>query len=97
MKKIFSIALVVIMMFCLAAEAYTPGTYTAKANGFNPAVPVEVQVTFDAEKITDIKILNHDDQPFGPQAFAKLVPEMLNKQSTEVDSMTATCQSSLKL
>ena len=77
MKKIFSIALVIVMAFCLSAHAYTPGTYTAKANGFNPSIPVEVQVTFDAEKITDIKILKHEDVPFGEQAFAKIIPDII--------------------
>lgn len=83
-----------VMLLCVGAEAYTPGTYTAKANGFNPAVPVEVQVTFDAEKITDIKILNHDDQPFGPQAFPKVIPAILEAQSTKVDGMTGATMSS---
>lgn len=97
MKRVFSIAMVMILAVCLCAEAYTPGTYTAKATGFNPTVPVEVQVTFDAEKITDIKILNHDDQPFGPQAFEKLVPAILEAQSTKVDSMTGATMSSTAL
>ena len=97
MKKLFSLALVMILAVCVCAEAYTPGTYTAKATGFNPTVPVEVQVTFDAEKITDIKILKHDDQPFGPQAFEKLVPAILEAQSTKVDSMTGATMSSTAL
>ena len=86
--------MVMVMAFCLCAEAYTPGTYTAKATGFNPAVPVEVQVTFDAEKITEIKILNHDDQPFGPQAFPKVISAILEAQSTKVDGMTGATMSS---
>ena len=94
MKKVFSLAIVMILALCLCAEAYTPGTYTAKATGFNPDVPVEVQVTFDAEKITDITILNHNDQPFGPQAFPKVIPEIIAKQSTEVDGMTGATMSS---
>lgn len=93
MKKILA-AIVLVLALCASACAYTPGTYTAKATGFNPAVPVEVQVTFDAEKITDIKILNHDDQPFGPQAFPKVIPEIIAKQSTEVDGMTGATMSS---
>ena len=94
MKKVFALAMTAVMLLCVGAEAYTPGTYTAKANGFNPAVPVEVQVTFDAEKITDIKILNHDDQPFGPQAFPKVIPAILEAQSTKVDGMTGATMSS---
>lgn len=94
MKKVFSLAIVMILALCLCAEAYTPGTYTAKATGFNPDVPVEVQVTFDAEKITEIKILNHNDQPFGPQAFPKVIPEIIAKQSTEVDGMAGATMSS---
>lgn len=94
MKKVFALALILGAVFCLSAEAYTPGTYTAKANGFNPAVPVEVQVTFDADKITDIKILNHDDQPFGPQAFPKVIPAIIEAQSTQVDGMTGATMSS---
>ena len=94
MKKILTLALVLVSVFSFSAEAYTPGTYTAKANGFNPAVPVEVQVTFDADKITDIKILNHDDQPFGPQAFPKVIPAIIEAQSTKVDGMTGATMSS---
>ena len=97
MKKVFSLALVMILAVCVCAQAYTPGTYTAKAAGFNPTVPVEVQVTFDAEKITGIKILNHDDQPFGPKAFETLVPAILEAQSTKVDSMTGATMSSTAL
>ena len=97
MKKVFSLALIMILGLCLTVEAYTPGTYTAKATGFNANVPVEVQVTFDAEKITDIKILKHDDQPFGPKAFEKLIPEILTAQSTKIDSMTGATMSSTAL
>ena len=93
MKKA-ALALVLVLAVCASAFAYTPGTYTAKATGFNPAVPVEVQVTFDAEKITSIEILNHDDQPFGPQAFPKVIPAILEAQSTKVDGMTGATMSS---
>ena len=94
MKKVFALAIVAVISLCICAEAYTPGTYTAKASGFNPAVPVEVQVTFDADKITDIKILHHDDQPFGPQAFPKVIPAIIEAQSTKVDGMTGATMSS---
>lgn len=93
MKKVFSIALVMVMAFCLCAEAYTPGTYSATANGNNGKV--EVQVTFDAEKITAIKVIKHDETPgLGDKAFELVAPRIIESQSTKVDGMAGATMSS---
>ncbi|MBQ7170275.1 MAG: flavocytochrome c [Synergistaceae bacterium] len=95
MRKVFALALVVVMSLCLCAEAYTPGTYTAKATGNNVNVPIEVSVTFDADKITDIKIVKHEETPgLGDKAFEKIIPEIQKAQSTNVDGMTGATMSS---
>ena len=95
MKKVISLALVMMMALCFCAEAYTPGTYSAKAMGNNVNVPIEVEVTFDAEKITDIKIVKHEETPgLGDKAFEKMIPEILAAQNTKVDGMTSATMSS---
>ena len=71
MKKL--LALVLVLSLSASAFAYNPGVYTSKAKGNNPDVPVEVQVTFDGDKITDIKILAHDEtKGLGDKAFEKV-------------------------
>ncbi|MBQ6972624.1 MAG: flavocytochrome c [Synergistaceae bacterium] len=95
MKKVIALAIVAVMLLCICAEAYTPGTYTAKATGNNVNVPIEVSVTFDADKITDIKIVKHEETPgLGDKAFEKVIPAILSAQSTQVDGMTGATMSS---
>ena len=95
MKKVSAIALVLVMSLCICAEAYTPGTYSAKATGNNVNVPIEVQVTFDADKITAITVTKHEETPgLGDKAFEKMIPAMLEAQSTKVDGMTGATMSS---
>lgn len=94
MKK-SALALVFVLALGLTAEAFTPGTYSAKAKGNNPNVDVEVAVTFDADKITDIKVTKHEETPgLGDKAFEKVIPAILAAQSTEVDGMTGATMSS---
>ena len=84
-----------IMALCFSAEAYTPGTYSAKATGNNVNVPIEVEVTFDADKITDVKVVRHEETPgLGDKAFEKMIPAILEAQSTKVDGMTGATMSS---
>ena len=93
MKKVFSLAVVMILAFCLCAEAYTPGTYSATANGNNGKI--EVSVTFDAEKITAIEVVQHDETPgLGTAAFEQMIPAMLSAQNTKVDGFSGATNSS---
>ena len=93
MKKL--LALVLVLTLSASAFAYNPGVYTSKAKGNNPDVPIEVQVTFDGDKITDIKILAHDEtKGLGDKAFEKVIPAILAAQNTDVDGMTGATYSS---
>ena len=53
------------------AGIYTPGTYKAEAQGFGGAVTVEM--TFDAEKITEVKIVGDGEtEGIGSNAVAEI-------------------------
>ncbi|MBQ7543320.1 MAG: flavocytochrome c [Synergistaceae bacterium] len=95
MKKVSALAAVLVLALCASAFAYTPGTYTATAKGNNANVPVEVSVTFDAEKITAIEVTKHEETPgLGDKAFELVIPRILEAQSTKVDGMTGATMSS---
>ena len=59
MKKLTAALLVFLMMVMTGAMAlaYTEGTYTATAQGNNG--PVTVSVTFSADAITDVTVVEH--------------------------------------
>jgi len=85
MKKLLSMVLVLCML-CAAipALAYTAGEYTATGAGLNG--PIEVTVTFDAEKIVDIKIGAHSETPgISDPAFAKIPEAIIAGQSLAID------------
>lgn len=85
MKKLLSLVLALCMM-CMAASAlaYTAGEYTATGAGLNG--PIEVTVTFDADKIADIKIGAHSETPgISDPAFAKVPAAIIANQSLAVD------------
>ena len=99
-KKSASLIFVLLMIFVMSsvAYAYTAGTYTAQAKGNNADVPVKVQVTFDESKITDIKVVAHEETPgLGDKAFEKMIPEILKAQKTDVDIFTGATYSSKAL
>ena len=76
MKKILSLVLCLCMLCTVVpAMAFTAGEYTATGAGMNG--DVEVIVTFDADKIVDIKFGAHAETPgLSDPAFAK-IPEMI--------------------
>ena len=61
MKKLTAALLVFLMMVMSGAMAlaYTEGTYTATAQGNNG--PVTVSVTFSADAITDVTVVEHSE------------------------------------
>ena len=66
MKKLISAILLAAMLVSLmgifaSAEAFTPGTYEATAQGFGG--PVTVTLTVDAEKATEIAIVGDGETP----------------------------------
>ncbi len=66
--------------------AYTPGTYSAQAQGFGGAV--EVTMTFDAAGITDVKIVGDKETAgIGGKAVEDMPAQILEAQSAEVDGV----------
>ena len=85
MKKILSLVLCLCMLCTVVpAMAFTAGEYTATGAGMNG--DVEVIVTFDADKIVDIKFGAHAETPgLSDPAFAKLPEMIIAGQTLAVD------------
>ncbi len=79
-----------------APLAFTPGTYTATADGYNG--PTEVSVTFDESAITGIEIVSTvETDHVGTPAFDILIPEIIEANGTGVDSVSGATFSSRAL
>ncbi|BES65211.1 urocanate reductase [Gottschalkiaceae bacterium SANA] len=105
MKRIFALALALMMVFslaaCSASEAtaepakgiYQAGVYpvTARGNGGD----IEIEVTFSETEITDIKIVSQNEtQGLSDEVFEKMPTAILEAQSTEVESVSGASVSS---
>ena len=89
MKKFLALALVLCMLMPAAglAQAYTPGTYEAEAQGFASAVKVSVVITETG--IADVTIdASGETASIGGAAAEPLKAAILEKQSAEVDAVT---------
>jgi len=76
--------------------AFTPGTYTGTADGYNG--PVEVSVTFDETSVTDIEITESaETEHVGTPAFDIMIPEIIEANGTGVDSVSGATFSSRAL
>ena len=77
-----------------ASGAYKDGEYLGKASAYNGNV--EVKVTISGGKITAIDIVKtKDDEEYFFDAQKKVIPEILEKQSTDVDTVagaTTSCE-----
>ena len=70
-----------------AALAFTAGTYTATAKGYNG--PVEVSVTFTDSAIASIEVTAHKETAHvGDVAFAPMIADMLAANGTGVDGVS---------
>lgn len=97
-KKIFvlllSLVLVVSMSGCKKGEdnsdeagIYKPGTYIGTGAGHNGDVKVEVE--FDANKITSVKVLeNEETEAIASVPIEKISEEIANGQTLNVDIVT---------
>lgn len=85
MKKLLSLVMALCMLCTvIPALAYTAGEYTATGAGFGG--PIEVTVTFDADKIVDIQIGAHTETPGkGEPAFEKIPAAIIAGQTLAVD------------
>lgn len=72
---------------------YTPGTYTASAQGNNG--PVELSVTFSEDAITEITIGTHGEtQGLSDPAFEKIPAAIVQYQSLGVDTISGATNTS---
>lgn len=75
------------------ASMYKPGTYEGTARGREPGLQVSVTVAQD--KIEEIKIgTNKETTQFINSARDAIIPQIIEKQSTEVDTVVGATQSS---
>ena len=67
--------------------AFTSGTYTGRAEGYNGTV--ELNVTFSETNITDIQIESHIETEYvGTPAFDILIPQIIEANGTGVDAVS---------
>ena len=75
-----------------AAGTYTPGTYSATAQGIGT---VKVTMTFDAESITDIDIdVSGETATIGQAAKDELLQQLTDAQSNEIDGVSGASMTS---
>ena len=107
-KRVLSVLLIVLMITSVTAcsketaktpkapeekGVFTPGTYTGEANGLNGAIKVEV--TVDANKILEVKVLEHNESPGISDNAIKNIPEsIIEYQSLNVDTVSGATYSS---
>lgn len=73
---------------------YNDGTYTGIADGY--ADNLKVQVDISGGKITNVEILSHNETPgFCEKAFDKVPAEIVEAQSTDVDTASGATYSSV--
>ena len=84
MKKLTAALLVFLMMVMTGAMAlaYTEGTYTATAQGNNG--PVTVSVTFSADAITDVTVVEHSETAgLSDRPIAEIPAAIVENQSLQ--------------
>ena len=91
MKKLVSIFLAIVLMvsapFALAESSYTPGTYTAQAEGLNG--PVTVEVTFSENAIESVVVAAHKETPgISDGAIEKIPAEIVAGQTLNLDAVS---------
>ena len=70
-----------------SALAFTPGEYTATAEGYN--APVTVKVTFSADALKAIEIVSSGEtEHVGTPAFDIMIPDMLAANGSGVDAVS---------
>lgn len=76
--------------------AFTPGTYTGTAEGYNGAV--EASVTFDETSVTDIQVTaSAETEHVGDIAYDILIPQIIEANGTGVDGVSGATFSSRAL
>lgn len=79
-----------------AAGAYKPGTYTATAQGNNGEI--KVSVTFSADAITEVKVVEHKETAgIGDTAIETISGKIVKGQSLNVDAVSGATNTSKAL
>ena len=88
-KSIIALMLAVCMLVpAMGMAAYTPGEYTAEAQGFSSAV--KAVVTVDAGAITAVTLdVSGETQGFGAAQSEALAAAFMAAQSAEIDGVPA--------
>ncbi len=74
-------------------KGFTDGTFEGKAAGYNGNVYVSVRV--EGGKITDIQITKHsEDEEYYMDAKTQVIADILEKQSTDVDTVSGATSTS---
>lgn len=96
MKKILAALLACLMLTMISAMAlatYTEGTYTASAQGNNG--PVTVSVSFSADAITDVQVVEHAETPgLSDRPIADIPAAIVENQSLAIDTVSGATNSS---
>ncbi|HSQ87629.1 FMN-binding protein [Romboutsia sp.] len=78
----------------IASGNYSDGTYEGEASGYGPNLKVQVAVS--SGKISDIEVVSHNETPgFYERAFETVPSEIIQKQSTDVDTVSGATYSSV--
>lgn len=73
---------------------YSDGTYEGEASAYGPNLKVKVSVS--GGKISDIEIVSHNETPgFYEKAFETVPSDIIQKQSTDVDTVSGATYSSV--
>lgn len=77
----------------LKPVTFTPGTYTAEAEGYHGQIKLDV--TFDENSISSINIVeDHETEGIGHEALPMMVERIIQAQGTGVDAVTGATVSS---
>lgn len=68
-------------------NSYTPGTYSASAEG--KFAPVTVELSFDESSITDAKVVQHEETEYiSDRAIAEIPQQIVEHQTLGLDAIT---------
>ena len=94
MKKLLAVlVLALVLAACGGSASYVAGTYTQTVKGHNGDMTVEVVLT--EKKIESITVVEHvESAGISDAAFDKVPAAIIEKQTTEVDTVSGATVSS---
>lgn len=98
LRTILVLAVVFLLTFALMgcgqdqaapADSGDSKVVQGEAIGYNPDVPIKVEVTVDGGRIANINVLEHEETPgLSDPAFEQIPAAIIEAQSTNVDVVT---------